>query len=101
MQLSLITTGVTLEQSPEQLPDALIAGVFQGEQCVSGRFEEKANKALTPMLKGSKTFKGKLGDIWVIPSLGQFPAQYLILVGLGPKDKFNAKARAACIMGIT
>ncbi|MEB3206407.1 MAG: leucyl aminopeptidase [Vampirovibrionales bacterium] len=101
MQLSLVASFATVQQPLEQTPEALIVGVFQGEHTICAPFAEEANPILTPLLESSKTFKGKLSDVWVIPSLGRFSAPYIILVGLGAKDKFNAKAlRRASAAGV-
>lgn len=72
--------------------DALIVGVYQ-EQKLSLAAEaiDKASKnAISPLLK--KEFKATLGSTLVLRHLKGVDAERIILIGLGKKDDYNAKA---------
>lgn len=82
--------------------DALAVGVFAKTDGTSlsdpaAQMNAALGGELDALLGGG--FKGKVGDVLVVPTLGRIPARNLVLVGLGDKDSAGAddlrKAAAA------
>jgi leucyl aminopeptidase len=71
---------------------ALIIGVYQEQVLgVAAKAIDKASKnAITPLLE--KEFKASLGSSLVLRNLEGVAAERIILIGLGKKDDYNAKA---------
>jgi leucyl aminopeptidase len=74
--------------------DAIIVNLLEGVTTPGG-----GTGAVDKALKGiisqelqaeNPRFKGKLGDTLVLPTYGQIPARYVILVGLGKSDELKA-----------
>ena len=52
-----------------------------------GKFNSKINALVKQSLK---EIKGKIGDLSIIQTLGEIPAQKILIAGLGPKNKFTS-----------
>ncbi|MEI7475063.1 MAG: leucyl aminopeptidase [bacterium] len=77
--------------------DVLIVNLFEGVKSPGGA-AAAVDKALDSFISSyvieKEDFKGKLGDVYVLPTYGKIPADKIIVVGLGKSEEFNlAKIR--------
>ncbi|MGH2735898.1 MAG: leucyl aminopeptidase [Actinomycetota bacterium] len=81
---------ITSDESPQQVScDALVVASFSSpggaELSAAARgLDEKLDGQLAEYLK-STGYKGKVGDVAVVPTLGRLPARAIVVAGLGPR----------------
>jgi len=72
--------------------DLLVVNLFEGVKTPSGG-TGAVNKALDNLISSyvieKEGFKGKLNEIYVLPTYGKFGADKVIIVGLGKAEEFN------------
>jgi leucyl aminopeptidase len=76
--------------------DALLVACFEGADgcelsAAAESFDQVLNGGLAEHL-ASVSFKGKIGDVLVVPTLGRSAARALALAGLGPRREADAGA---------
>lgn len=78
----------------EQQADCLIVDHFEGASGVSGAAEwvDKALEGALLALLASGDFTGKLGKSALLYTNGKLPAARVLVVGLGPMEKYDARA---------
>ncbi|MBI4552849.1 MAG: leucyl aminopeptidase [Candidatus Latescibacteria bacterium] len=71
--------------------DAVIVGLFEGERLPDGRATamENALKGLLSDVLDIGDFKGKKGDTLLLYPRGAAPPKRVLLVGLGPRERFT------------
>jgi len=72
--------------------DALVINLFEGVKTLEGA-TGAVDKALDNLIFSyvieKEKFKGKLNEIYVLPTYGKIPADKVLIVGLGKKQEFN------------
>jgi leucyl aminopeptidase len=74
--------------------DAIIVNLFQGvtePAGATGVVNQALGGAISELMAGGD-LRGKLGELAVLYPRGAIPARRVIVVGLGPADKFNLEA---------
>lgn len=72
--------------------DALVVNLFQGVTepgGATGAVDQAMDGAIREAIAGGE-FTGKLYETLVLPTFGRLPARRVIVVGLGPREGFNA-----------
>ena len=87
---------ITIKQASIQdwAADALIVNLFSGVQSPSGATGavDKAMDGAISELIAQGDINGKVGEVAVLYPRGQIPAQRVLVVGLGERDKFDLEA---------
>jgi leucyl aminopeptidase len=77
------------DQGPDSLPcDALVVGAYagtDGPQLVAAGFDDELQSAVTETLVDAG-FKGKVGEVVVVPTLGRASARAIAVAGLGSES---------------
>jgi len=72
--------------------DVLIVNLFEGVKNpggATGAVDKALGNIISEYVIGKDSFKGKLGDTYVIPTYGKIPASKVLLIGLGKAEEFN------------
>jgi len=84
---------VALADIREFKADVIVVNLFEGVTRPgggTGAVDQALGGAIRDELQYGKTFKGKLGEILVLPTYGKLPARYVIVVGLGKQEELKS-----------
>src|SRR5690349_7687677 len=87
MRIQVVATPIAEISTPW-----LVLGLFEGEVGLRGAMEESGLAATVERLRASKDVTGSLGDLTAIHDPAGVAAGSVLLVGLGPRGRFDAGA---------
>jgi len=72
--------------------DVLVVNLFEGVKTPGGgtsAVDKALNNLISSYVIEKEKFKGKLNEIYVLPTYGKIPADKVLVVGLGKSEEFN------------
>ncbi len=72
--------------------DALVVNLFEGVKSpagATGTIDKVLDNLISSYVIEKEKFKGKLNEIYVLPTYGKIPADKVLIVGLGKAEEFN------------
>lgn len=72
--------------------DVLIVNLFEGVKkplATAGEVDKALDNLISSYVIEKEDYKGKLGEVYVLPTYGKIPADKVIIVGLGKSEEFN------------
>ena len=72
--------------------DVLVVNLFEGIKTpggATGAVDKALDNLISSYVIEKEKFKGKLNEIYVLPTYGKIPADKVLIVGLGKSDEFN------------
>ena len=72
--------------------DVLVVNLFEGVKIpegATGTLDKALDNLISSYVIEKEKFKGKLNEIYVLPTYGKIPADKVLIVGLGKSEEFN------------
>jgi len=72
--------------------DVLVVNLFEGVKApegATGAVDKAIDNLISSYVIEKEKFKGKLNEIYVLPTYGKIPADKVLIVGLGKAEEFN------------
>ena len=72
--------------------DVLVVNLFEGIKTPgggTGAVDKALDNLISSYVIEKEKFKGKLNEIYVLPTYGKIPADKVLVVGLGKSEEFN------------
>jgi leucyl aminopeptidase len=72
--------------------DVLVVNLFEGVKTpagATGAVDKALDNLISSYVIEKEKFKGKLNEIYVLPTYGKIPADKVLIVGLGKSEEFN------------
>ena len=72
--------------------DVLIVNLFEGVKTpagATGAVDKAVDNLISTYVIEKEGFKGKLNEIYVLPTFGKIPADKILIIGLGKQEEFN------------